>query len=83
MRTLNPGRTQVNIIKTRKQEHSRKPDEQYNIIESCSPGPYLELFARGKRKGWEVWGNQSEDYLPDWDTYAHNSNSVQYQETAN
>src|SRR5437762_3396072 len=46
MRTLPPGRRQVNIIKTRKREHSRKPDELYDIIEACSPGPYLELFAR-------------------------------------
>jgi len=60
MRTLAPGRRQVNIIQSQKREHSRKPDEQYEIIESCSPGPYLELFARGKRKNWTVWGNQIE-----------------------
>jgi len=45
MRTLVQGRSQVNIIKSCKREHSRKPDELYEIIESCSPGPYLELFA--------------------------------------
>lgn len=74
MRTLQPGRTQVNIIRTQKQEHSRKPDELYNIIESCSPGPYLEIFARGKRKKWDVFGNQAnEDYVPEWDTYKNNS----------
>ena len=73
VRTLKPGRTQVNIIRTRKREHSRKPDEQYEIIESCSPGKYLELFGRGKRKGWTVWGNQAEDYEIDWKTYKHNS----------
>jgi N6-adenosine-specific RNA methylase IME4 len=49
MRTLAPGRRQVNIIRSQKQEHSRKPDELYEIIEACSPGPYLELFARGTR----------------------------------
>ena len=50
---------------THKREHSRKPDEQYDIIESCSWGPYLELFGRGYREGWTVWGNQaSEDYRP-------------------
>jgi len=59
-RTLQPGRSQVNIIKTQKQEHSRKPDGVYDIIENCSPGPYLELFARGKRDKWDVFGNQSE-----------------------
>lgn len=58
LRTLQPGRTQVNIIKTRKREHSRKPDELYPIIEACSPGPYLELFARHPHEGWESWGNE-------------------------
>mgnify|MGYP001806075738 CR=1 FL=1 len=73
-RTLDPGRTQVNYLATRKREHSRKPDEQYGIIESCSPGPYLEMFGRGVRKGWATWGNQAdESYEPTWDTYAHNS----------
>ena len=74
-RTLQPGRSQENIISTRKREHSRKPDEQYEIIEACSPGPYLELFARGPRKGWQVWGNQSDEYMPSWDTYANHSQS--------
>jgi N6-adenosine-specific RNA methylase IME4 len=73
-RTLAPGRRQVNYIGTRKREHSRKPDEQYEIIEACSPGPYLELFARGARPGWTVWGNQAvSDYEPTWKTYSHNS----------
>lgn len=58
MRTLQPGRTQVNVLATRKREHSRKPDEIYDIIESCSPGPYLELFARFRRPGWDQWGNE-------------------------
>ncbi|KQB84090.1 hypothetical protein Cocul_00886 [Corynebacterium oculi] len=61
MRTLAPGRSTVNMIETRKREHSRKPDEQYDLIESCSPGPYLEMFARYARPGWSVWGNESED----------------------
>jgi N6-adenosine-specific RNA methylase IME4 len=72
-RTLQPGRSQENIISTQKREHSRKPDEQYDLIQSCSPGPYLELFARGPRKGWVVWGNQAEEYKPDWNTYANHS----------
>lgn len=59
MRTLPPGRRQVNLLATRKREHSRKPDEQYDLIESCSPGPYIELFARYARPGWSVWGNES------------------------
>lgn len=73
-RTLAAGRRQVNLLATRKREHSRKPDELYDIIEACSPGPYLELFARGARRNWQVWGNEaSEDYGPTWKTYAHNS----------
>lgn len=72
-RTLQPGRTQVNIIPARKREHSRKPDETYDIIEACSPGPHLELFARGTRKGWTAWGNQAEAYEPTWKTYANHS----------
>ncbi|MDO9106263.1 MAG: MT-A70 family methyltransferase [Methylovulum sp.] len=73
-RTLAPGRRQVNFLATRKREHSRKPDEQYELIESCSPGPYLELFARGERVGWDVWGNQADDsYAPNWSTYANHS----------
>ncbi|MEO1167120.1 MAG: MT-A70 family methyltransferase [Pseudomonadota bacterium] len=73
-RTLGPGRSQVNIIRSRKREHSRKPDEQYQIIEECSWGPRLEMFSRGERRGWTVWGNQADkDYKPDWKTYAYNS----------
>ena len=75
-RTLQPGRTQVNYLETRKREHSRKPDEIYPIIEACSPGPRIELFARGLRPGWASWGNQAEDgYEPTWATYGHNSAS--------
>lgn len=75
-RTLAPGRRQVNIIRTMKREHSRKPDEQYKIIEACSAGPYLELFARGCRKGWSAWGIQAERYYPDWPTYSNHSRGV-------
>lgn len=59
LRTLQPARSQVNMIETRKREHSRKPDEQYELIEACSPGPYLELFARHSRPNWTVWGDES------------------------
>jgi N6-adenosine-specific RNA methylase IME4 len=55
----------VNLIETRKREHSRKPDEQYALIEACSPGPYLELFARHPREGWQVWGDEAAaDIVP-------------------
>jgi N6-adenosine-specific RNA methylase IME4 len=73
-RTLAPGRSQVNYISSRKREHSRKPDEQYPIIEACSRGPYLELFARGKRSGWVSWGEEADDsYRPTWETYTNHS----------
>lgn len=73
VRTLQPGRSQENIISSRKREHSRKPDEQYALMESCSWGPRIELFARGQREGWFSWGSQAEDYTPDWNTYSNHS----------
>lgn len=63
MRTLQAGRSQVNMIETRKREHSRKPDEQYDLIESCSPGPYLEMFARYPRPHWVVWGAEAAEHV--------------------
>ncbi len=73
-RTLSPARSQVNLLRTMKREHSRKPDEIYPIIERCSEGPYLELFARGMRKGWDLWGNQANlPYAPSWPTYANHT----------
>ena len=73
-RTLAPARSQVNLIRTQKREHSRKPDEIIPIIESCSPGPFLELFARGDREGWDMWGNQATaDYEPTWNTYSNHT----------
>ena len=73
-RTLDPGRSQVNLIRTQKREHSRKPDEFVSLIQACSPGPYLELFARGSREGWDMWGNQATaDYEPNWNTYSNHT----------
>ena len=73
LRTLEPGRRQVNMIETRKREHSRKPDEAYDVIEACSPGPRLEMFARYARPGWAVWGAEAaDDVAPrgrQWPTY--------------
>lgn len=57
-RTLAPGRRQVNLLMSRKQEHSRKPDSVYDLIERCSPGPYCELFSRTRRPGWAQWGDE-------------------------
>ena len=73
-RTLDAGRSQVNLIRSIKREHSRKPDEFIPLIESCSPSPFLELFARGDRPGWDMWGNEAtEDYEPTWNTYANHT----------
>ena len=73
-RTLPPARSQVNLIRAQKREHSRKPDEIIPIIERCSPGPFIELFARGERDGWAMWGNQATgDYEPTWSTYKNHT----------
>ena len=73
-RTLDPGRSQVNLLRAIKREHSRKPDEFISLIERCSPAPFLEMFARGSRRDWDMWGNQAtEDYEPTWSTYAHHT----------
>lgn len=65
LRTFAPGRRQVNLIATQKREHSRKPDELYPIVEDCSPGPFLELFARYPQPGWTAWGNEADpDIVP-------------------
>ena len=73
-RTLQPGRSQVNLLRAMKREHSRKPDEFVSLIEACSSAPRLELFARGNREGWDMWGNQADDtYEPDWNTYANHT----------
>lgn len=73
-RTLSPARSQVNLIRTMKREHSRKPDEIIPIIEACSMAPRIELFARGDRVGWAMWGDQATaDYEPDWSTYKNHT----------
>ncbi|MBU0717506.1 MAG: S-adenosylmethionine-binding protein [Planctomycetes bacterium] len=65
LRTLAAGRRQTNVIVSRKREHSRKPDELYDIIERCSPGAYLELFARHPREGWCQWGDETDGAMLD------------------
>lgn len=59
LRTLPPARSQVNMVETRKREHSRKPDELYPLIEACSPGPFLEMFARRAQPGWQAYGDEA------------------------
>ena len=63
LRTLPPGRRQVNLIATCKREHSRKPEELYRVIEACSPGPFLELFARHSRQNWISWGDEVDQSI--------------------
>ena len=76
-RTLDPGRSQVNLIRAMKKEHSRKPEEFIDLIEKCSNALYLEVFARGNRDSWDMWGNQAtEDYEPDWNTYSNHTMAV-------
>ena len=73
-RTLDPGRSQVNLIRSIKREHSRKPDEFVNLIERCSSAPFLEIFARGDRAGWDMWGDQAvASYEPTWNTYSNHT----------
>lgn len=70
LRTLAPGRRQVNVLISRKQEHSKKPDLAYNIIEQCSPSPFLELFARERVPGWTQWGDEVDSYEKSRPLYA-------------
>ena len=79
MRTLAPARRQVNIMISRKEEHSRKPLQAYDLITACSPGPYLELFARERVEGWTQWGDQVDSYgqdrplIPAYNAFSHPS----------
>jgi N6-adenosine-specific RNA methylase IME4 len=63
LRTGQPGRRQVNIVATQKGPHSRKPDRLYQMIEACSYGPFIELFARKKRPGWTAFGDEVSEEL--------------------
>lgn len=54
-----PSQRESNVIIAAKGKHSAKPDRFYEIVERVSPGPYLELFARRRRYGWDVWGNEA------------------------
>lgn len=73
IKTSKPAQSQVNVIRSRRREYSRKPDEQYALIEKCSPGRYLELFARKKKKNWSRWGNPPENHQIPRDGYDHHS----------
>jgi N6-adenosine-specific RNA methylase IME4 len=59
-----PERRPPSVIFAPRTEHSRKPDESYELVEKVSPGPYLELFARRLRPGWQSWGNEIPEAMP-------------------
>ena len=46
------------LVVSKLREHSKKPDEVYTNIETLLEGPYIELFARNKKKNWDSWGNE-------------------------
>jgi N6-adenosine-specific RNA methylase IME4 len=76
IRTLAPGRRQVNILVSRKQEHSKKPDGVYDLIERCSPSPYCELFSRQQVPGWAQWGDELDNYeAPAYKAYLGGANA--------
>lgn len=60
-RTLSPGRTQVNLIKGTKENPFSKPEQQYKVIESCSNGPFIEIFSTSNRKGWISWSHKKSE----------------------
>jgi N6-adenosine-specific RNA methylase IME4 len=59
---IRPEVRESNHFAAHRQEHSRKPDRFYELVERVSPGPYLELFARRRRYGWDVWGNEAPEF---------------------
>ncbi len=84
LRTLAPGRSQVNIIISRKEEHSKKPESVYDLVRRCSPGPFLELFARQKVAGWTQWGDELETYPQNRPIYpAYNGHSAKNGKSSN
>lgn len=57
---IEPSRREPNIFSAaNRHQHSMKPDAFYDLVERVSPGPYLELFSRRARFGWDYWGNES------------------------
>jgi len=78
-RTLDPGRSMPNIIISQKREHSRKPEEVYDVVEKCSQGPFLELFARHSRPNWTSWGNQVDSEWNNEVIYSSTVSSTEFQ----
>jgi N6-adenosine-specific RNA methylase IME4 len=66
---------ETTLLRAPRTEYSRKPDAFYELVERLSPGPWLELFARRRRFGWHVWGNEAPEVatsqaVMDWDVPA-------------
>jgi N6-adenosine-specific RNA methylase IME4 len=54
-----PPLRESNVLTAPRRGHSAKPECFYDLVERVSPGPYVELFARRARFGWDYWGNES------------------------
>ncbi len=61
-RPVQRSRSIRNLIVAPIAEHSRKPSQMHDDIEAMFDGPYLELFARSPRSGWDVWGNETTKF---------------------
>ena len=60
---IEPSSRESNVITAPRGEHSAKPQAFYDLVERVSPGPYLDLFARCQRFGWDTWGNQCFNHV--------------------
>lgn len=73
--------SQPSFIFAPQQEHSHKPEEQFAIIERLSDGPYLELFARRRQPGWDVWGFEapggSDTIIPGYPVPAYSDKATE------
>ncbi len=59
---IEPAIRESNHFAATRTRHSEKPDRFYELVERVSPGPYLEMFARRRRYGWDVWGNEAPEF---------------------
>lgn len=63
-----PPNNVASVVRASKRQHSRKPNSFYDLIENRSYGPYLELFARERRPGWDVLGNDTDHFVQTQET---------------
>lgn len=62
-RRTNGERVPTSVFRWPRGEHSAKPEAFLDLVERVSPGPYLELFARRQRLGWDTWGNEALEHV--------------------